>query len=138
MLIGILNVCSKEELEDASEEQIEKEQRRQVIRNKILAIGRLSRVFHVLREESESISELKSVSGSSKLPMGTLLTGAEGIRKAITSFEEARKSDLVNERLPPQREEIDAMQKDEFNGAVERAKNTQDSTIENIAKRLSY
>jgi serine/threonine-protein phosphatase 2B catalytic subunit len=42
------------------------------------------------REESERVSELKSVSGSSKLPYGTLLaSGAEGIRKAITGFDEA-------------------------------------------------
>ena len=117
MLIGILSVCSKEELDESedqlkyskevipqTEEQLEKYQRRQVIKNKILAIGRLSRVFHVLREESESISELKLVSGG-KIPIGTLATGGEGIRRAITSFEEARKVDLVNEHLPPQKSE---------------------------------
>jgi serine/threonine-protein phosphatase 2B catalytic subunit len=74
-------------------------------------------------EESERVSELKSMSGSSKLPCGTLALGAEGIKDAIRGFDDAyalfpvssrpavdtdtlfhtcrRKSDIENERLPP-------------------------------------
>ena len=44
---------------------------------------------HVCREESEKVSELKSVSGSGKLPYGTLALGAEGIKDAISGFEDA-------------------------------------------------
>ena len=40
-------------------------------------------------EESEKVSELKSVSGSARLPYGTLALGAEGIKEAITGFEDA-------------------------------------------------
>ena len=40
-------------------------------------------------EESEKVSELKSVSGSARLPYGTLALGAEGIKDAITGFEDA-------------------------------------------------
>jgi len=40
-------------------------------------------------EESEKVSELKSISGSSKLPYGTLALGTEGIKDAITGFEDA-------------------------------------------------
>lgn len=61
----------------------------------------MSRVFAVLREESEAVSELKGVAGSQKLPAGQLANGAEGIKEAITSFGDARKSDIENERLPP-------------------------------------
>jgi hypothetical protein len=43
----------------------------------------------MLREESEKVSELKSVSGSNKLPYGTLALGSEGIKDAITGFEDA-------------------------------------------------
>jgi serine/threonine-protein phosphatase 2B catalytic subunit len=42
-----------------------------------------------LREESERVSELKSMSGSSKLPFGTLALGAEGIKEAIKGFNDA-------------------------------------------------
>ena len=40
-------------------------------------------------EESERVSELKSMSGSSKLPYGTLALGAEGIKDAIRGFDDA-------------------------------------------------
>ncbi|OSX63755.1 hypothetical protein POSPLADRAFT_1180625 [Postia placenta MAD-698-R-SB12] len=113
MLLAMLNCCSKEELEESSDEETEvvvspppthsedSHERRKVIKNKILAVGRMSRVFALLREESEKVSELKSISGSGKLPYGTLALGAEGIKDAITGFEDARKSDIENERLPP-------------------------------------
>ncbi|TDL24459.1 Metallo-dependent phosphatase [Rickenella mellea] len=110
MLVAVLNCCSKEELDEFDEEtpvsptkseQAESAERRKVIKNKILAVGRISRVFSLLREESERVSELKNVSGTGKLPYGTLALGAEGIKDAINSFEDARKSDIENERLPP-------------------------------------
>ncbi|CAI4210206.1 unnamed protein product [Parascedosporium putredinis] len=116
MLIAILSTCSEDELNSTEEtptstspgpvspplpssdpESIEF--KRRAIKNKILAIGRLSRVFQVLREESERVTELKTVSGG-RLPAGTLMLGAEGIKNAISSFEDARKVDLQNERLP--------------------------------------
>jgi hypothetical protein len=47
------------------------------------------------------VSELKSVSGSNKLPYGTLALGSEGIKDAITGFEDAYVSilDLSNLQL---------------------------------------
>ncbi|KAI0263073.1 Metallo-dependent phosphatase-like protein [Gloeopeniophorella convolvens] len=111
MLVAVLNTCTQEELAESSDDEAaivspttaadEAAERRKVIKNKILAIGRMSRVFSLLREESERVSELKNVSGSSKLPYGTLALGAEGIKDAITGFDDARKSDIENERLPP-------------------------------------
>ena len=97
MLISMLNICSKEELEEEIEfpsasvqegepkvlTREEREARRQIIKNKVLAIGRLSRVFSVLRQESESVSELRRLSGNVRLPAGTLMLGAEGIKKGI-------------------------------------------------------
>lgn len=56
MLLALLNVCSKEELEESDEESSvpatpveESAERRRVIKNKILAVGRMSRVFALLR-----------------------------------------------------------------------------------------
>ncbi|KAF8531397.1 serine/threonine protein phosphatase 2B [Gautieria morchelliformis] len=114
MLVAVLNCCTKEELEEADGDDASlppmspttalahASERRMIIRNKIRAIGRMSRVFALLRSESERVSELKSISGSAKLPYGALATGAEGIRLAITSFDDARKMDIENERLPPE------------------------------------
>ncbi|KAG6809694.1 3',5'-cyclic-nucleotide phosphodiesterase (PDEase) (3':5'-CNP) [Tricholoma furcatifolium] len=110
MLVAVLNTCTKEELEESDDEATlvspvstsqESVERRKVIKNKIMAVGRMARVFALLREESEKVSELKSVSGSNKLPYGTLASGTEGIREAIQGFDDARKSDIENERLPP-------------------------------------
>ncbi|KAG8853762.1 3',5'-cyclic-nucleotide phosphodiesterase (PDEase) (3':5'-CNP) [Tulasnella sp. 330] len=109
MLIAILNCCSKEELEedDRIEEAMgtipadETQERRKVIKNKILAVGRMSKVFALLREESEKVSELKNVSGASKVPSTVLANAAEDIKDSIRGFDDARKSDIENERLPP-------------------------------------
>lgn len=101
MLIAILNCCTKEELEEEEEEPMaeipatpeelhdESSERRQVIKNKILAVGRMSRVFSLLREESERVSELKSLNGSQSLPAGQLASGAEGIKDGIQGFDDA-------------------------------------------------
>ncbi|THU96240.1 Metallo-dependent phosphatase [Dendrothele bispora CBS 962.96] len=114
MLVAVLNTCTKEELQESDDEEMivppsptspiadDSGERRKVIKNKILAVGRVARVFALLREESERVSELKNVSGSSKLPYGTLASGSEGIKEAIKGFEDARKSDIENERLPPE------------------------------------
>ncbi|POY71124.1 calcineurin family phosphoesterase [Rhodotorula taiwanensis] len=120
MLIAMLGICSQEEL-DEEEEEIEEEpsailegeeeiegeteeqmaERRAAIKNKILAVGKMSKLFSVLREESESVSELKNVAGSTKLPYDSLANGNDGIKQSITSFGDARKSDIDNEHLPP-------------------------------------
>jgi len=136
----------KEERAPVSEDR---EALRQIIKNKVLAIGRLSRVFAVLREESESVSELRRLSGNARLPAGTLMLGAEGIKKgikicvlrliipAIGSFDEARRSDLQNERLPPPRSQVDEMNATALTDAVERASKERDEKLELVAKRIS-
>ena len=151
MLIAILNTCSKEELDETgttpSEGQIspplEKdtestEAKRRAIKNKILAIGRLSRVFQVLREESERVTELKTASGG-KLPAGTLMLGAEGIKQAIHNFEDARKVDLQNERLPPSHDEVSKRSMEDRKQALQKASTDADNDkeITQIARRIS-
>lgn len=154
MLIAILNTCSKEELEDDSfspttadplspppEPEVDPnspDAKRRAIKNKILAIGRLSRVFQVLREESERVTELKTATGG-RLPAGMLMLGAEGIKEAITSFEEARKVDLQNEKLPPSHEEVERKGKEAkeeaMRTAVREADN--DKELNRVARRIS-
>jgi serine/threonine-protein phosphatase 2B catalytic subunit len=151
MLIAILNTCSKEELEDetptssgpsspplANMDPDSTDFKRRAIKNKILAIGRLSRVFQVLREESERVTELKTASGG-RLPAGTLMLGAEGIKQAIHNFEDARKVDLDNERLPPTHEEVTEKSKEDRKQALERAsfEAEHDSGLAQVARRIS-
>ena len=151
MLIAILNTCSKEELEDPTPlvsapasppltnmDPDSTEFKRRAIKNKILAIGRLSRVFQVLREESERVTELKTASGG-RLPAGTLMLGAEGIKQAIHNFEDARKVDLQNERLPPSHEEVQRTSEEHRKQALERAsmEAENDSGLAQVARRIS-
>lgn len=116
MLLSLLNICTKEELEEEDQSLGETEtpeehaERKRVIKSKILAVGRVSRVFALLREESERVSELKSVAGMKELPTDTLANGAEGIKDMITNFEDARKSDIENERLPPELYDADSQE----------------------------
>ncbi|KAK6354559.1 3',5'-cyclic-nucleotide phosphodiesterase (PDEase) (3':5'-CNP) [Orbilia brochopaga] len=153
MLIAILNTCSKDELETETPLSAEPasppisesggdpesiEAKRRAIKNKILAIGRLSRVFQVLREESESITELKTAAGG-KLPAGTLMLGAEGIKNAIHGFEDARKVDLQNERLPPTAEEVNNKEEESRKEAIQKAVQSadKDPQLNKIARRIS-
>jgi serine/threonine-protein phosphatase 2B catalytic subunit len=156
MLIAILSISSEDELKEdttpssvstsgpisppaassASPESIE--YKRRAIKNKILAVGRLSRVFQVLREESERVTELKTASGG-RLPAGTLMLGAEGIKNAISSFEDARKVDLQNERLPPSAEEVTRQNEDGRAQALDRAIKDADNDkgLQLLSRKLS-
>lgn len=154
MLIGILATCSEDELKEetpssvspslpsptnpALEDPNSIEYKRRNIKNKILAIGRMSRVFQVLREESEKVTELKTVSGG-RLPAGTLMLGAEGIKNAISTFEDARKVDLQNERLPPSHDEVVKQQSEERAIALQKASDDadNDTKLQQLSRRLS-
>jgi hypothetical protein len=55
--------------------------RRQIIKRKVLAIGKMSRSYSVLKEHPELVEQLKTLSANGKLPLGTLATGEQGIRE---------------------------------------------------------
>ncbi|XP_078421501.1 serine/threonine-protein phosphatase 2B catalytic subunit gamma isoform-like isoform X1 [Cetorhinus maximus] len=116
MLVSILNICSDDELLD--EDDALQNDRKEVIKNKIRAIGKMARVFTVLREEHENVLTLKGLTPSGNLPLGALAGGKSALEKAMTdsassksgsallhkiSFEQARGLDRINERMPPRK-----------------------------------
>lgn len=128
MLLSILSICSEEELEDSDSDEAstiadlamsstEIQQRRQQIKNKILAVGRMQRVFQLLRcaivfeksigvpvlfsnifdrEEAENASELTDAeegSSSNTLGFGNVDNGlgvqGNQIKRNIRTFDDA-------------------------------------------------
>ena len=68
-----------------------------------------------------------------------LMLGAEGIKNAISSFEDARKVDLQNERLPPSHEEVVKHQEEERATALQKAAHEADNDkkLHQLSRRLS-
>ncbi|ORX74473.1 calcineurin [Linderina pennispora] len=94
MLLAILDICTKDELEESATD-----------------LQQMARIFHVLRSEAETINELKGLLGTQRLPAGQLSAGGRGLRQAVMSFEEAKRYDRDNEKLPPLRRQASAEQR---------------------------
>lgn len=156
MLVSILNICTEYELEEDTpiiESQVgntsavstttpansdtetiprqktilDDEHRRKALRNKILAIAKVSRMYSVLREESDKVQYLKSMN-KGILPRGALAHGSDSLNETLSTFERAKKEDLINEKLPPSLDQVERDQKKHYENILKRA-NEKDSNI---------
>jgi len=67
------------------------------LKKKVLAVTKILKMYKVLREQREQIVRLKQLMpAGSKLPVGLLQGGSEGIADLISNFEEVRKADIAS------------------------------------------
>lgn len=114
------------------------EEKKQALRNKIIAIGKMSWMFQVLREEQENVAHLKELNRGS-LPKGSLLHGADGLKNTINSFEEAKAADRVNEALPPSPEDLQRLKQEKNTRIRQQIENQEMSgpVFQRLIRRLS-
>lgn len=74
------------------------------MRNKVRAMSKMMKMFKVLREENESVVQLKGICPDGKVPKGLLLEGKKAIENELVDrskvFSNAKKLDSVNEAMP--------------------------------------
>eukprot|EP01062_Namystynia_karyoxenos_P005168 TRINITY_DN1181_c0_g1_i1.p1 TRINITY_DN1181_c0_g1~~TRINITY_DN1181_c0_g1_i1.p1 ORF type:complete len:479 (+),score=207.48 TRINITY_DN1181_c0_g1_i1:110-1546(+) len=85
--------------EPADGEGPEDEERGAQLKNKIIAMGKMARIFKTLREENESVVALKGLAGG-QVPVGMLAQGGKDLKESIQGFQGSRKVDAMNERRP--------------------------------------
>ena len=86
----------------------EAERRREKIKNKIMAVAKVSRMYSTLRQASESVDVLRGMTPSGTLPKGVLSAGPTAVQQAIQGFDDAKVLDAENEKMPPTRPAGDA------------------------------
>lgn len=99
MLANVLEYPSDEEDEET---EVEKKihARGGLLKKKVLAISKVLRMYRILRQNNESIMNLKQLTPNHRVPLGLLSQGPEAIKKAIAGFESAKAADAVNEAHP--------------------------------------
>lgn len=114
------------------------EAKRMALRNKVIAIGRVSRMYSVLRQESENVAQLKELN-KGVLPKGSLLHGSQGLKETLSTFEEARRADFRNEAMPPSTEELQKLENEKSEQMKKEIENSQNSgpVFQRLIRRLS-
>jgi len=71
-----------------------------MLKQKVVAVTKVMRMYKVLKENQEKIIKLKQLSPNGQIPHGILSGGTQAIEKAISSFNNAKAADAVNEAVP--------------------------------------
>lgn len=74
--------------------------RKDVIKNKIKFVGKMNSMFKTVREEQETILELKGLCPGHKIPPGLLSGGKMALHDAVDKFKNCKQLDSENEGMP--------------------------------------
>merc|ERR1719495_2554733 len=94
---------SKQTKDDHDEAKVvlkTKDQARQGLRQKVLAVSRVMKFYRTLQQSQDDIIKLKQLSPNRKLPNGVLAGGKEAIKAALKTFDEAKRIDAESEMYP--------------------------------------
>lgn len=92
MAMNILNICTEDELVEL--EGKEGQKRKEALKKKIRLVGKFSKTFSAIREESQSMLQMKGLCTDFTELKPTAIS-------ADTSFEEIKNLDILNESMPP-------------------------------------
>lgn len=74
------------------------------MRKKVRAMSKMMKMFKTLREENESVVQLKGICADGKVPKGLLLEGKKALESELVDrskvFTNAKKLDAFNEAMP--------------------------------------
>mmetsp|Transcript_36968 Transcript_36968/g.59832 ORF Transcript_36968/g.59832 Transcript_36968/m.59832 type:complete len:460 (+) Transcript_36968:150-1529(+) len=101
MLLAIMSLAADGEALDEEPDEPDESRSKERIKAKVKAVTKYLIMFKTLREESETICQLKGLVTGNKLPVGILQQGPQAIREAVLTFQQAYKLDQVNEARPP-------------------------------------
>ena len=75
-----------------------------LLRNKVRAMSKMMKMFKTLREENESVVQLKGICPDGKVPKGLLIEGKKAIENELIDrskvFTNAKRLDAMNEGMP--------------------------------------
>lgn len=74
-----------------------------MIKSKVKSVARMHKIFNTLKEEAELLIKIKGMAPDGKIPRGLLLGGRPAIKDTFREYSQAKKLDLVNEKLPNKR-----------------------------------
>lgn len=89
----IIKKCDEDEDEEFTPEK------RELIKTKIMTLGRMSKLYETLRKEQETILLLKQLTGGT-IPKGLLSEGPDAIKDALKNYQTIKKIDAINEQRP--------------------------------------
>lgn len=106
LLLALLNIPSmRSKLNELTEDQrmkLEtiKARKQDEIIDRIQTVSRAGKLFASIRAERESLTELVNAVGTDITPPTELFVGEEELRESITTFDEAKVCDKINEMEP--------------------------------------